>query len=173
VGKRITFGKVYERILRGVRFYAILAVGSLVSMGIGFAAVHYLIEKRTPPETAPESARLEAEALFTFKNELLRLTAEFQERQQEEALFSSPEFATWLSNDFRPRLNDLRRRMLDPSMTGEALRVLTAAADQVAAAASQPASDAQRQRATDAVFAAVDAAEARIQALGMSRQVGH
>lgn len=154
--------------LRGLAYLALLTASCLAVMALSYALVRHAAGRRAP-EPPGDAARREATLLREYSNELLALTAEFLEKAEHASSPSDETFAVWIDERFSPRVNDLRRRLMAPEVTGPAFSPLIAAAGKVSAMAAQPGQVPLRQEVAQLVVEAAETAEERIQRLGMTR----
>jgi len=148
-----------------LRYFITLLLGCVVSMAVSYGVVRYLSQGLTH-DPVPESAEVrDAEQLRQFSNALLRLTAEYLNHLPQNVQAPSHGFRTWLEQDFRPRLNNLRRQMAGAPVSGEALTRLLAAADGVAKMTTHPAQGDLQREVLRKVREAAVAVEAQIAAV--------
>ena len=159
---------VAKAVFRGIRFTVFLVVSCVVSVFLGYSVVRHLAENETTPSSRPAAAVAEGEELRAFANELAGLTGEFIRRISHEDPTLSRAFDRWNTQDFMPRLNDLRLRLQAASKLGDTQTVLLRAADRVAAMAGNPARPHLRQLCTSDVQRAVGFVEERIAELGVA-----
>lgn len=114
----------------------------------------------------------EAAALRTFSNELVATTREFLEHQPSGGVVESAAHERWLVRNFRPRINDLRYRLIQADLSGPAHTALLAAADRSAAMAGYPSDARARRAAVDAALYAAVQTETRIRQLGADGRIG-
>ncbi len=171
MGSPRSLRRVPGQIVRGLLFLAVLLIACLATMTLSFLLVRHL-GRNAATEAAPGPAVVnQATRLNGWANELLALTAEYLDLVEAQSGPLSEPFRVSLTEDFGPRVNDLRRRMQVAPGAPEGLSALLAASDKVAAMAKHPEQDQLRQDAVTAVLDATDAVEARVKSLGLWRDL--
>lgn len=153
-------------------FTMIAALACAVSIAVGYVGVRYYAQGFGDPMTPPEERISAARTLRGYANELSTLASAINDRTGSQ--WDGPgqeETKTWIEEEFRPRLNDLRRRLSGSAIEHDAIVRLLAAADSVANLASQPQSEAHRRQMRDSVISAVGDAESAIVDLGVARYI--
>ena len=127
--------------------------------------------RREPAYRASSADLSRAAQIRLFSNELLRLTGEYLSEvpRGEDPVPGRTE--AWLASEFRPRLNDLRQRMMASPNSLAALAELLAATDRVAAMVIRPGDATPRGRAASAVLDACAYAEQAITAMGLQGKI--
>ncbi|GMW03184.1 MAG: hypothetical protein AMXMBFR84_43190 [Candidatus Hydrogenedentota bacterium] len=163
-----TLERVFQWIGQKLIMASAAALVSLGSMAGAFWAVQWWAADRGGLlRTSAGDSDDEARQLNAATQELVALTREYLDRIEKEGGSRSEAFVLWRDRRFNPRVNDLRRRLHDSNIASNTLTELIGAADQLAAMALRPDSAELRNQATEAVFQATAAVEARIMVLGM------
>lgn len=152
------------------RFVFWLAVIGACSLTMAVSYQFSLSTLRKEPAYRASSAGLsQATRIRRFSNELLRLTGEYLSEVPRDEGPISERTERWLASEFRPRLNDLRQRMMASPGPSTALAELLAAADRVTAMVIRPNDFAPRGPAANAVLDACAYTEQTIAAMGLQR----
>lgn len=141
-----------------VRNILVLLICCALSMVLSFSIVLHLA-RRTSNVTKSEPVQdiMEATQLRQYSNELVRLTEEYLKNIE-----SVEDREKWLSNSFRPRLNNLRHVILNSGLSGKEISGLSNASDRVAAMSSSPEDKRLRELAIAGVLRVTQSVEKRI-----------
>lgn len=159
---------------RPIRYLFRLTLSCVMVMGLSYFLVQLFLQRSEPGP--PSHARIvEATRLRAFSNELVRLSSEFLSAIPPSSGFEAQErkaeFERWLAASLRPRLNDLRQRMVHTDLAGDVFLRLMAGADRAAAMAGRPFDVSVRHLAAGQILDARDACEAYIRRLGVMKYV--
>ncbi len=154
-----------------VGYLVLLVMGSVICMSGSFLLVRGLTERGRAVPPSREAALAEAEALRTYSNELMRLTADFVGEAKAVPAEKDERLQRWLETSFMGPLTQLRTAMLRSGIESDAMHVLSGAAARAAGMASAPRDPEARRRAVEAVLEAATRAEQRIADLGVSRSL--
>jgi len=154
-----------HRIARWIVYSSTLVAAFLITMGIAYTIVIRSGHAEMRKQPNPADSASEAEILEDLRREIKGLTHELDQRAALERTPPSATFTKWVTDDFGPRLNELRRRIQSAPLSGDSLSALLVVSDRVSAWAKQPADAQLRASATDAMVSADDAVDRRVGAL--------
>ena len=149
-----------------IRYFVFLLFSCGLAMALSFGLVLGMARRQVHETTLDTTTLQEADALRALSNELALLLDEYLGRIALEPLEPSGAFKTWVSDSFRPRLNDLRQRITDAKVSPHILEALANAGNAVSVMAQRPDQGALRRAAIKDVLEARDAVEGRIADLG-------
>ncbi len=141
-------------------YAAALVVACALSMAIGYAVVRTATEDPAQLLARAQAHRAEGDEIRGLSKQLAQLTSEYLDRIRARSPETEASFQSWLSNDFKPALKELERRMLASKSNEKPLAALLGAVQRVAAMAEQPDRSNLRIVATDDVLEATTQAEA-------------
>ncbi len=151
-------------------YVGLSGLGCLVAIMLGFLGARHYADSLAEPIAVSEARIADGRMLRGYANELNALAADLANYADIARLGDPP--ADWVENDYRPRLNDYRRRLSGTAHRHDALNALLAAADSLANYASQPLSESYRQQMREDVVTAVGVAEAAIAEMGIAQYLG-
>lgn len=134
------------------------AVSLLLAMALSYLLVGYLLE-RSGPKIVTQKDRSVAADLRVFTNELIALVDEFINKSPSESMAEIATFENWVARSFRPRINDIRQRLVLANISNDALTALLAASDRCATLSARPRDDRIRESALLAVAKAASETE--------------
>ena len=140
--------------LRKLVYGAALISISLLCMAVAFTAVRMVGGTGARRQADTESARAQSESMRAMANELAQLTTLFLDEARKRPINGEEAFFSWLERDYKPALNDLRRRLLATRLPDTPSGVLLAALDRVMEMAANPDRADLRVIATDQVLEA-------------------
>jgi len=143
---------------------------SFLAMALAYLLVGQLLVGARPAAVTAAELR-EAKELRLFSNELVDMVDEFLARSKSAEAVQVASYARWAEQNFRPRCNDLRQRLVHSRLSNRAHTALLAAADRTVAMSASPHDSRLSERATRAVLEAVEQCEARIQQLRATQRI--
>ena len=155
-----------KRLQAGVRWVVTLAVAMILT----YLLVTQFLEGATPEPPSPEALR-EAAALREYANELLVLLEEFITKEPGEGVVEIAAYERWVERSFRPRVNDLRQRLVRADFSNAALTALLAAGDRAGALAGRPLDARAREGALGAAVHAARQIEVHIARLSADDRI--
>lgn len=158
-------GTFAQRLGRAIRYFVVLPGAGLLTMALSYHAALWYLRGHDSFFPSAMTDTNEVEELQGFSKELTGLMREYLDRASRAGAPSDDTFVRWAKESFRPRVNELRRRLQASASSSEALNALLSASDRVSAMAGQPDVFNLRQRATDDVLEAVTAVENRVSVL--------
>lgn len=145
-------------------------VTPIVAMCLSYLLVGRFLAPLEPDPLTPEELQ-EATELRLFSNELVLLVDEFLKKDQVTNVAARATHEQWIKRSFRPRVNDLRQRLLRSELSSRAHTALLAAADRAAAMGSQARGTQLYDGVRSAVLEAVARSESHISQLGAEKRV--
>lgn len=143
----------------------------ILAMGLTYLLVGQLLAGSTPAAPVTTADLREAKELRLFSNELVHMLDELFARANSTERPEVASYQRWADEDFRPRTNDLRQRLIHSELSSRAHTALLAGADRTVAMSANPHDSRLTQHATRAVLEAVEQSEARISQLRASERI--
>lgn len=153
---------MFRSVRTRIRYLVFLLLSCGLAMAISFGLVLGMARRHGHEAKQDATTIEEADALRALSNELVLLLDEYLERVAPESSDPSSAFKTWVSESFRPRLNDFRQRITDSKVSSRILESLAKAGNAVSAMAQRPEQDALRRAAIKDVLDARDAVEGHV-----------
>jgi hypothetical protein len=154
--------------LAGRLWYAgMLCAACMLAMAVGYAVVRGLASEPRALSASEAASMDDARRFRDYADKLTGLTAAYTERYGLDHGDARGSFAAWVSREFLPGMNQLKRQLLADSTPGAPLAPLLRAADAASAMAAAPSDAAARKQATDLMFEAREAVEAFITETGL------
>ncbi len=144
---------MFTQFQRTLAFAVTVALFSLTAMVFSYRLAYNAARSGVSP-VLREQHEKQAERLRALRDDMVRLASVYVERSKQYPGPGTPEFSQWLNQDFMPKFNDMRRRLLEADLPAEPLAALLQASEKLSAAVSQP------ERGDLRVTAADDALEA-------------
>lgn len=145
-------------------------VSPIVAMCLSYLLVGQFLARSEPDPLTPGELQ-EAMEHRLFSNELVVLVDEFLKKNEVTDPAARASYERWVQRTFRPRVNDLRQRLIHSDLSSRAHTAILAAADRVAAMAARPQDLRLRENARLAVLEAIVRSESHITQLGADKHV--
>jgi len=143
---------------------------SFIAMALTYLLVGQLLVGARPAPVSAAELR-EATELRLFSNELVDMVEEFLARTKSAKAGQAAAYERWAEQDFRPRGNDFRQRLIHSKLNNRAHTALLAAADRTVAMSASPHDSRLSQSAKRAALEAVKLCESHIAQLGATKGI--
>ncbi|MFP4499451.1 MAG: hypothetical protein ACLFTT_00495 [Candidatus Hydrogenedentota bacterium] len=163
----------WARQIRWLLMLLAALAGFLVSMGVSFWGVQYMLsyEQQTIPPDA--DSRAHGETLCALANDLVDLAQQYRDHVPQGTHRLRPQTARWFAQDFVPRVNHYKLRLSEGfdvlALPAKPLRALRLGAQALQAAANAPAAPERGRTALRAVEDAVVSVSHWIREAGVAR----